>query len=140
MADDHAVRQRIQRKCLARIGKQFHRRVIGTPYRLQSALSVRTGECGPSRIFDTGRFAHLHPDMGVVGTAAPVPAPVIPGQRLVYLSRVAVYKSMNAGPGRLRAVPLAHKHLRRGLGTSHAVQHQPLYRDLPPAFKAGVVR
>ena len=49
---------------------------------------------------DAGRFAHLHPDVGVVAAGPAMPAPVVPGEALVHGAIVAVNERMDAGHDR----------------------------------------
>ena len=82
VADDDTVRKRVKAVLFTEHGEQLHRRLI-SPFRHRLCRSrVGAGEIAARCVLDTRRFAHLHPDVGIVAAAlaagAAVPPPVIP--------------------------------------------------------------
>ena len=138
VADDDPIPQRVEGELPAEHGEQLHRRLIGALGNGLGGGKVRAGESGPTRIPDAARFAHLHPDVGVVAAGPAMPASVVPGEALVHGAIVAVNEAVDTGPVVAGLVPVADEHLGAGLGTAHGVEHEALDRDLPACGVAGI--
>ena len=139
VADDYPSTERVKVELPAEHGEQFHRRLVGALCHSLGVGLVGTSEGGPSGVLDAGRFAHLHPDVGVVAACPAMPAPVVPGEALVDGAIVPVNEAVNAGPVIAGLVPVLDEHLCVWLWTAHRVEHQPLDRDFPPRLVAGIL-
>ena len=123
VADDHTIRQRIQSVHLTEVSKQLHRRFV-RPLRAGSRCGlIRTGKAAAAGILDTGGFAHLHADMGVIaaalGAGSTVPASVVPRKGLVDRAVIGIDEAVDTGIAVRGTVPAVDEHRRPRLRTAH---------------------
>ena len=130
VGNNHAVCQRIQIVLLAQHGKQLHRCFIGAGRTGLCRCGIGAGEGRTTGVLDTGRFAHLHTDVGVVGSAARMPAAMVPGKGLINRTVQGINEAVNTGTSLRGTVPTVYEHRCLRLGTTDAVEHQALNRDL----------
>ena len=139
MADNDILSHGIQPVFSAEFRKELYRRIQSTPYRLSRPPLVRTDYRSSSGVFHAGGLTHLHTNMSAVPAPTAVPRLVVPGKRLIHLSRIRIYKSVNTDL-RLYTIHFFNKYLCGRLGTAHAVQHNSFHINSFSCPVAGIQR
>ena len=125
MGENHAVFLGIQRERSAQLGKERDCGLIRPCHGGLGSSGVLVYKMGTCSVVQGGRFAHLYPDMGVVGRPTGVPSLAGPGKGLIDDAGVGIDEAVDAGFDAW-LVPRPHKGSGRGLRTAHRMEHQPL--------------